>query len=62
MICPITRRTCIDDLCSSGSCFKSPDLPTLTQCGGCGALVGMDGNDPLDECECPLDDDFDDED
>ena len=55
-ICPKNFRPCIDDLCYAGDCLALPGVPPLTHCGGCGELVGLDGSDPLDSCECPLGD------
>jgi hypothetical protein len=66
-ICPADFRGCIDDLCYGGGCLKLADMtPMLEPCHGCKQLVGIDGSDPFDACECDErdrdDDDFDDED
>jgi hypothetical protein len=50
-ICPATLLGCIDDLCYGGGCLRLHGEPMLVRCH-CGALVGIDGSDPYDECEC----------
>jgi hypothetical protein len=62
-ICPADYHACIDDLCYGGGCLKARGVPMLTPCSGCGKLVGIDGTDPDDNCECEPDDEgFEDED
>jgi hypothetical protein len=51
-ICPATMKPCVDDICYGGGCLLAPGVPLLTRCGGCGQLVGIDGTDPGDACEC----------
>jgi hypothetical protein len=51
-ICPNDLKPCLDDLCYGSGCLRLPGVPMLTACTGCGALIGTDGSDPLDECEC----------
>jgi hypothetical protein len=60
-ICPATYHACIDDLCYGSGCLKMQGAePMLNPCpGGCGALVGIDGSDPDDACECFFEDDED---
>jgi hypothetical protein len=56
--CPADGKPCIDDLCYGGGCLRTGE-PMLTPCPGCGALVGIDGSDPNDECACRAYDDDD---
>lgn len=54
-ICPATGNGCIDDLCYGNGCLKLPGETMIDYCqGGCGALVGIDGTDQDDACECDL--------
>lgn len=60
-ICPSTFNGCIDDLCYGSGCLKAPGEVMLMKCSGCKQLVGIDGTNPLDACECE-DSDMDDDD
>lgn len=50
--CPADLKPCMDDLCYGGGCLKLEGETMLTPCSGCKAMIGIDGSDPNDECEC----------
>jgi hypothetical protein len=53
MICPATLHNCCDDICSN-ECLKLPGAPPLMRCA-CGGLVGINGENVLDDCRCDAD-------
>lgn len=59
-ICPKDGKPCIDDLCYGGSCLQMPGIAPQVPCEGCGALIGIDGDDDLGDCTCGMDDYYDD--
>lgn len=50
--CPATLQPCIDDLCYGSGCLKAGGHVMLMHCSGCSQLIGVDGTDPDDACEC----------
>lgn len=59
--CPADHKPCIDDICYGNDCLRLDGEIMLKPCEGCGKLIGIDGSDEYDECECeptyPDDDD-----
>lgn len=56
-VCPADFKPCIDDVCYGSGCLRlRGSVPVLVPCNGCGQLVGIDGTDPCDACQC--DDDW----
>lgn len=53
-ICPATLKICCDDICRGSGCLKLGGEELLTECNGCGKLIGLNGGN-LDDCECDPD-------